>query len=49
MAGNVISLDAGTYTIQVFNYNTIPLSYTITLQPNPPPGEVLAGRTPTPG
>jgi hypothetical protein len=49
MSGNVIALEPGTYTIQVYNYTTIPLDYTITLQPNPPPGEVLAGRTPTPG
>lgn len=40
VSGNVISKDAGTFVIQVYNYSQSPVDYTVTLTTSGPPGEV---------
>jgi hypothetical protein len=47
VTGNLISLDPGTYVVQVFNYNPgVAIDYTISLIAGPRPGE--DGPTPVP-
>ena len=48
VAGNLISSDAGSYTIQVYNYDPItPIDYELSLAGNRPEGEQVAGASPT--
>lgn len=45
VSGNVITIEPGTYVIQVYNYNpSAAIDYEISLVPGPPPGEVITGR-----
>jgi L-fuconolactonase len=49
VAGNLISGDAGTYSIQVYNFDpTTPIDYELSLASNRPEGEQIAGSAPTP-